>query len=258
MRSGQVATVVAALAACELAIGERVDPRDVIVARGLVDHAVARIGVPRLAAEGRLDETAGRIIDDAVLEAAERSDVRSTSGLVEVVTERGIGVIGWGFQPWSPSLDLVGAAARISDLFDADDYVADDLMIAAELPAIWLRGVDDDRVASILASSLATASVSARMRPGVSASAAHQQLTSWLVETATDDDASSLAAIGAGVSGPFVALATAVGHLFSITIARSFVDGVDGIESRASIGRFSGPMLPILVGSARRPASGAP
>ena len=250
LRDGDASSAQTGLDACALVDAERIDYRDILVALALLDHVFERVGADRfkrfLDASELASAATATLMADYPKRPTSGRDLRDACGLVETEGEVGVGLMGWGFKRWEPTLDVAGAIIEIGVVISAGDYVAADPTIAIELPDFWLRGVDDAALARILGASGAIASVSGRMCPEVDATFDDQQLVAFLVETPNAAATSELVSIEHRVTGPFASTAIGVGRLFALVVARSFVAGVASVEDHRSLARFQEPVRSIL------------
>ncbi len=127
------------LTALAMIDSERVDYRDILMALGLVYHVATRVSAN---AEALLQH-AGGLAKPAVAEifaqwsalTPEDRSLRDSWGHEEVETTHGRGFVGWGFERYEPTIDLLAVAIELSDLFAADDYQPS-IEIASELPDV--------------------------------------------------------------------------------------------------------------------------
>ena len=250
MRTREPGGVVAGLTACAAIELERVDRRDVLLAIAILFSAAMRCGAD---ARAMLDDAAG--IGDDGLQAltdgflarpeAERQ-LRDAWGLVEVEAPGGVGLIGWGFGPWNPTVDLGAAAVALAGVISADEYQADDPLLASEMPRVWLADAGDGALGPIIESAVGTVTIHGRLRPAADANHASQQLTVFLLEV-SDAEAAQHLGIMARRGSPLAALlGVAVGRLFALIVARSWVDGVPPYETADRLTRFAVPLAAAL------------
>ena len=186
LRSGDQAQVAEGLSACAAIELERVDQRDVLVALGLLHHAAHRCGAD---ASEMLRSAAGlggpgfsALVDGFLAGSRGEHDLRDSWGLCEVDGPAGIGLLRWGFAPWTPRHDLAGASLRVAEALRGDVYDVDDPELATKLPAVWLSDPGDRSAEEVLNASRGAAVIHARLRAEASVDHASQQLTAWLVE----------------------------------------------------------------------------
>jgi hypothetical protein len=225
---------------------ERVDWRDVPGPLELAAHAVKETGGDLGDELGRLRamsaEKAGSMIerlqDPAVVPSLQ------SSGYAAVTTNHGFGLVDcWSGGSESSSLGslLVGLA----DAIDADDYRTSSLTLSGGLPAVWFPKLNRTRVEAIVDGAQAGGSVSAQHRPGPGAEA--QQFTVFVLNAATAELASELLRLAEhGEPATHASLALVRGATFVLVIARSWVQGTDGLETSETLGRFAEPFMSVL------------
>lgn len=238
------------LTALAMIEAERVDYRDILVALSLLHHAGVRAGKDP---EGLFRDAAAlaepavsNLIDGFAARRPADRDLRDAWGFDEVETEGGVGLIGWGFRRYQPTQDLKRIALELAALLDADRYQPDDPEVATELPTVWFRGVSEPSLDETLRAIRAGATVRGRLRPEVDSSYTSQQLNIFLAELPDHRLAGKLLEVSRQPSEGFWRLGVAEGRLFSLTVARSFVQGVQAYETRGSLGRFGPGIARIL------------
>lgn len=234
------------LGAIAMIEADRTDFRDILGALSFLYHAAGRLGLnPRVAfrAAGLISEPeTGRLIEGFAARKPEDLDLRDAWGYDEVVTAGGPGFIRWGFRKYNPTRELKRVALDIAGLLEADDYQPDEPEVAIEVPRYWLGGEASPSLDRLLGTVRAGASVSGRLRPGLSAVHASQQLTVFIAELGNPAAATGLAETARAPRPGFSALAIAEDRLFALMVARSFVQGVEAHETPESLMRF-GPGL---------------
>ena len=250
MRRRDPDVLVDGMVACMVLDPARTDERDTLVALAMLHHAAGRMGQGKAdlmqgVAEPASEEVAS-LVKGYLQKPAPERDLRDAWGHVEVEAPGGIGLLQWGFGPWLPVLDVTGAAVRIAAAISETEYLADDPMLAVEMPRIWLSDADDPSLGSILGSVRAAAVIHGRLRPEASDAFASQQLSTWIVETADEGAADRLLAMARHGRTGAALLGVAAGRLFTLVAARSFVQGVESFETTASLERFGAPIAVVL------------
>ena len=238
------------LAACAAVELERVDGRDVLVALALLHHAASRSGEE---AE-RLLEDAGRIghpelrtlVRGFLDRPAAGRDLRDAWGWVEVEAPGGTGLLPWGFRPWMPTVDLASVAVAIAEMVSADMYRADSPNLATEMPEVWLADAADPGLGSMLGAARGTVTIHGRLRPEASPDHAGQQLTIFLLETSDARAAKRLAQMASAGRPETALLGVSAGSLFTLVVARSWVEGVEAFETTGSLARFEEPLRAVM------------
>jgi hypothetical protein len=145
---------------------------------------------------------------------------------------------------------LAAVAVGLAAAIDAEgSYRAHAPAIGGEIPAVWVRDSDDERVAAAMADLTGCASVRAEPVPRPGISERDHFLLVVLAEAASEDDAARLrdAANGGGRPGSVVT-AVASGRLCAILVAACSVAGQPSIEDIGTMARFA-PLLRGLLGS---------
>jgi len=230
------------LTAITLIEADRVDFRDIMVALSLLHYAATRIGIDasrQFSDAAALSEPGvATLINDFAERSPEHRDLRDAWGHIEITTADGPGLVRWGFRAYDPTFDLAGIALDIAGVLEVDAYQPDDPELATELPAVWLRHASKDDLTAALRAVRAAATIHGRLRPGASPTHASQQLTAFLVELRDASLAQRLDAMSRRPSDSYALLGIAVGTLFCLIAARSFVEGVNAFETRDSLARF--------------------
>jgi hypothetical protein len=223
---------------------ERVDFRDIYVTVSLLHHAAGRVGADPnhllLDAARRSEPGVASLIEEFVRRTPEQKQLQAHWGYDEVETAVGVGFIGWGFRPYHPTYDLKHLVIEVADFLATDTYQPTFVVVATELPRVWLAGVDDVALARVLASVRAGAQVSADLRPEAHPKAHTQSFHVFLVETADEAGAGMLLELSTRKTPTrYGMLRLAEGRLFCLVIGRSYVGGVESFETTASLARFS-------------------
>jgi hypothetical protein len=242
LRSGDEEDAADGLTACAAIGYERVDDRDALVALALLHHAIVRCGgdpATSFRDAAALGESAFEALAEGLLSrsAAER-DLRGAWGYGEVRSANGVGLLRWGFAPWTPTRDLPAASLRLADALRDDDYLIEDPELAVELPAVWLSATGDPALESILSAARGAAVIQARLRPDVTPTHADQQLTAWLVELSDAAAAGYLEKLSRTARPGDALLGVAAGTLLALVVGRSMRFGVESFENGAKLARF--------------------
>lgn len=238
--AGRVADGLTAIAMIE---EKRVDFRDILWCLGLLCYAANRAGgnadeMFRAAASLAEPEVA-RLVANTAEQSAKYRDIHC-SCYEEVETDNGIGFIGWGGSGYRPTIDLKSAILDISKLVTSDFYRSDGIEVATDLPDYWLGSSNKSRQQRILSHVRAGATLSARLRPDIHPDHDSQQFTVFLVEAANESDAQALCRMAETNDSPHhCELALARSRLSCLVVARSFMEGVAGYETKGSLMRFA-------------------
>ena len=255
MRQHDPHAVATGLTACSVLGTGSMDGRDILVAFAMLHHAAQRVGADAGellgAAAGDADPDIAVLVEAFLRRPPAERDLRDGWGLVEVEAPGGPGLLGWGYRPWLPTLDLAGAGLRIAAIVDRAGYLADDPTLAVEMPEIWLSEARDTSLGSILGSSRGSVLLHGYLRPTQSPDHASQQLSIWVVETSDANAAASLRAMAHQGRRGAALLGLADASLFALVVARSFAPDVGPFETRASLERFARPIKEALAECAR-------
>lgn len=251
IREHGVDWVVNGLTAIAMIEQERTDFRDVLWALAVLYHSAKRSGVDPDAllrdaaaiSEPGISELIGgfirRPLADKVLQAS--------WGYDEVTTSNGIGLIGRGYKRYAPNCDLKTVILEIAEYVTTDKYQPASVQIATELPAFWLASKDNRALDKILMAARGTASIHARLRPNEHPSYQSQMLLVVVVETEDDEAARSLLEMCVNKKPSDYCMAgVSERRLFCLTVARSFVEGIESFETSESLSRFPRAISPIL------------
>ncbi len=246
LRLGNPAPVSDGAVAIAMIDPERVDWRDIPSALCLVYHALDRstidtADVLRAAARLAVDDVAD-ILEGFAGAGAPHGGLAAW-GYMEVSTPEGIGFFERHLGPYAPSCDLAAVAMSAAGVFDSDTYRVHSIAAGAALAPVWFPRTAPGRLERLLDRAGGVISLGAKLHPDADPTAAHQQLTAFLVETAGRSDAIRLTRWAAPTDeSGHAAVAVASGPLACVTIARSFVAGVASYETPESLRRFAAPL----------------
>lgn len=239
-----------ALHAVALIDVDRVDWRDVPGPLELAAYAVKTTGGVlndeleqlRSMADEKVGSMIGRLQNPSV------EPTLQASGYMGVTTVHGFGLL----DCWLGGGESVGLGALLvgfADVIDADAYRTSSLTLCDGLPSVWFPKLNRPRVEAIVEGAPGGGSVSARHRPGPGADADAQQFTVFVLDAGTSEGANELLQLSEHVGAPtHASLALAHGAIFVLVVARSFVQGTDGVETIHSLGRFAEPFRRVLRG----------
>ena len=244
LRDSDPETLRAGLAALAMLDTRRTDYRGPLTTMAVLYHATERLGLDPVATF----EAAAKLATENIakhLRSFPGRDEHSRSmekswGYREVEIDSQIGLASFGFKKYAPEHDLIGLGLGIAGALEADDlYQARSVEIGNELPAIWLGGIDDERVKSILAEAKAGMNVYAE--PVDEEARRSQSFRVFTVELDSPAAVQELLEISNQVDRKGTAtLGFAQGNVFSLIVARSFVKGTDSIETNETLERFTG------------------
>jgi hypothetical protein len=239
-----------ALSAVAMIDAARVDERDLPLTLSLIHHAAERLELRTLqlfdTAAALAEPRTSEIIRSFVRQPPVDKNIQSSWGYQEIQSKARTGFVQRGFDAYEPTQDLLGVALAIRDAIARDRYQGD-VTLATELPSVWFPKAARQGAESILARTVAAASVDGSLHPDAHERADAQSLLIFIVEARTEQDAASLHTLAA--SGPPDEPATITLHkdrLFALIVARSFEVGVPSYETRESIKRFEGPLRTAL------------
>jgi hypothetical protein len=250
MRERKVEIARGGLIAVAMIDPERVDFRDIPACLYLLYHAANRIGAD---ADGMFrevgalsDSEVGKDIVGFVERASDRRSL-SSSLFVEVETEKGLGFIDRDIEKYNPTLDLKSLSIAVARLVAADKYQPESVALATDLPSFWLSRGRNAELERVLEGIRGGATISARLRPGEHPKHESQQFTIFIVETSNPSDAQTLVRLSQSrETRGHSMVGVAAGRLFTLVVARAFMDGVDAYETPRSLARFEGGLATIL------------
>jgi hypothetical protein len=251
LRERNAARVSDGLNAVAMVEQERIDYRDILWALATLHHAAARVGASPEKLFGDAAALAepgtAELIRDFLKRSAEEKDLRASWGRVEVETEGGVGLIGWGFEKYEPAYDLKRAAVDVARLVAGDKYEDVSAEVASGLPRVWLETDDNAALDRALRSARGGASVHASYGSLAQTGMPKQVLMVFLVELSGEADARALVEV-AGRKKPSddALLALAEGRLFCLLVARSVVADAKNEETPESVRRFNAGLTEIL------------
>lgn len=242
--------VQAALTAGAMIDAARVDERDLPLTLSLIHHAADRLELRTLElfdrAAALAEPRTSEIIRSFVRQPPVDKNIQLSWGYQEIEGHARTGFAQRGFDAYEPTRDLLSVALAIRGAIARDRYQGD-VTLATQLPSVWFPKAVRQEAESILARSVAAASVNGALHPHAHERADAQSLLIFIVETRSEQDAASLDALAA--SSPPDEPATITLHkdlLFALLVARSFEVGVPSYETRESIKRFEGPLRTAL------------
>jgi hypothetical protein len=242
LRSGDASLVADGLGAAAAIPYERIDPRDGLVALALLHHAGRRCGHGAVALFEAAREVGERafasLIDGFLARPASAQDLRSAWGYVEADGPFGVGLLSWGYGPWSPTVDLALTSLAIAEALRGDEYLIEDPMLGAELPSVWLSASADGGLEPTLERIRAGAIIHGRLRGDVGPGLGSQQLTAWVLEADSAEDVQLLERLARTPRAGDALLCLADGALFVLVVARSVVMGVAAHETTPRLRRF--------------------
>jgi len=230
---------------------ERVDFRDILMCLSFLYHAASRVGANSDAMFRQIATLAepevGKQMVGFVGQTPTHRNLRSSWGYDEMETENGPGFVGWEFAEYHPTIDLKPLVMEVAQFIAADKYQPGTVAVASELPPVWLSRGKNPELAMVLGRVRAGASISARLRPNEHPKYDCQQFTVFIVETPQSDDAKTLLRLSqAEEARGHSMIGVASGRLFSLIVARAFMDGVEAYETPKTIVRFKVGLTKIL------------
>jgi hypothetical protein len=229
------------LAAIALIERERIDYRNIPLVLSLLHHAVSKNGAEPAALFEQAASLSGRPIADVIRQFVESSPEDkdlNVWGFAEVSTEAGPEIVARGFSKFAPSVDLTSLIIDASTVIEQDNYVAESVAIAEDLPEVWLQA-GQSRSVPELKGLRAGARVTGRLRPEAHQSYASQQLFLFVAELEDESSVSRLLERTATLRPKHYALLVAGrGPLVAVLAGSSFIEGVPAFETTQSLERF--------------------
>jgi hypothetical protein len=199
---------------------------------------MARSGMDHTAEFRRLEPLQDGAMREALRPIAARAPAELSPGMWRrVATKAGPVLASNDFGRFEPTVDLVGIAVALQDVFEADVYRVHNIGVGGKLPPVWLTG----DVAGALNAIRACAKVRATPEP----SPDDQQLVAFTVEAAAVEDAAMIAAAAVSTAS-HEALGVSHGAVCCVVIANSVVVGVPAFEAPGALERFAGPVASSL------------
>jgi hypothetical protein len=119
--------------------------------------------------------------------------------------------------------------------------------LSDDMPSVWFPKANRARVDELIEAAPAVGDLSAKHRPASDSEA--QQFTAFLLDAGSPGSAEELLHLTQGTPGlTHAQVALANGPLFVLVIARSWMQGVNAIETTESLARFRRPLLEALEG----------
>lgn len=246
LREGDADRAAGAVQALALVDSERVDWRDTMVAAALASHALRSLTNDAASildqVRGAAEPTTAHLIDRFIDPSSDDGDL-ATWGFMAIEGPDGLGLIERGIAGYHPTLDLTGLALQVAGVVDVDTYRVGSIRAGGELPAVWLPGAPPEQAAAVLERCRGCVVLNARLRPEAHPASDSQQLTLFIVEASDAEDAQSIAEWSRTLPrSSHVSRSWQHGAVVVLLIARSFVAGVDAVESLDSVLRFDGPI----------------
>lgn len=237
-----------ALAAIEL---ERVDPRDVSMALGILAYAAEY-----------LDGSAAALLIDAashaerdlaklmVKEANAASHELKRLGLREVTFSTGVGLVGDQGHRFQPTKNLLALAEQMVAVIEHDTYQVTDVAVGTRLPLVWLPAGERDLLSKTSRALCGCLNIHARPVADLKATFPSHWLLVFICEAAHAEDAALLAAASQSRPNSDVAeLGVSAGPLCTIMVARPRMRNFAPIETADSLRRFNDPIRSVLMHS---------
>lgn len=249
LRERSAARLADGLTALALIEMERVDFRDLHMSFGMLKYSAERIG----ADHKKLLRDAADLAEPGTAELL-RTGLTSPAGNrpaghVEVMTEDGVGFVGW-FYPkrYEPTYDLKRAAVDVARLVAADGkFRPVTPWVGYDFPGGLLKTGDEGTLERALRSVRASANVDAWLEPGIRPEEEFWQLDVYLVETEDEESARTLLDAARGKkSSDFHLLALREGRLFCVVVADATTRGAREYETPESLRRFERGLAEIL------------
>jgi hypothetical protein len=230
---------------------ERTDFRDILVALALLHHSATRIGInpsSAFAAAAKIAEPGtAELISGFVRRDPHSQSLRHSWGYVEVKTDAGIGFAQWGFEAYSPKVDLLGVAMQIASVVEEDYYFVDRIELATDLPSFWLETSESTDLSLLLEKSSGGATVTARLDDSKHSDPGTQQFTVFMVELDSHESALALLRMSKEKAPKdYSMIGFASGRLFALLVARSIMVGIESFETIDSLMRFANPIERII------------
>jgi hypothetical protein len=250
IRERSVGRIVDGLTAVAMIEIDRIDWRDATTPLDLLRYAATRIGADYeqlFKDAASLAEPRMAKIFDTRRELNLKDNGPRSCGYEEVTIDGVMGLIGWRWKEYQPRCDLAKAAIEIADLIAKDNYRPDSIDIATQFFSNWLETGDNSALVKSTKSVRAAASFHAYSRPKDNVESGEQMLMVFFVETADPTAASTLLSLSKQKKPKDYAMfGVAEKTLFCLVVGRASMHGVDSIETREKLSRFSEGLTRIL------------
>lgn len=225
----------------------RLDWRDVTVAAALATYAlneaggqVTRVLSATLArAEPETAKVLRRFIDNPPTNLDEW-------GFRLVKVGDNVGLFQAGFAPYNVTVDLVGVTLAIAATLEADAYRVSTIEIASTLPDVWFRGERHEAAKEAISRIKGCVSINAKPRSGDDAAPFTQMFVVFVSQAGGPEDAGMLVSGASEAQLGHAVVTVAVGDLCCVGVARSFVLGVEPLETTETLARFRQPFTDAL------------
>jgi hypothetical protein len=237
-----------ALAAIEL---ERVDPRDVSMALGMLAYAAEYLDG---SASALLIDAASHAEQDLAKLMLELSHASSHElkrlGLREVRFSTGVGLVDDQRHRFQPTADLLALTEQMVTVIENDTYRVTNIAVGTRLPLAWLPAGDREALTKASRTLRGCLNIHARPAADLKETFPDHWLFVSICEAVEANDAARLAAAARSRSKADIAeLGVSVGTLCTIMVARPRMRDCPAIETADSLQRFNGPIRSLLTHS---------
>ncbi len=225
--------------------GHQVDARDLIRAAQLTAWALRQASAEVMRAVENATSCSERdtkaILEGFLLDPP--ASLREC-GLELVVAADGLALIHDGFEPYAPTVDLIAMALELAATVDVDRYRVAAVELGAKLHEVWFRGPRHANAKDAIARMKGCASFHAFLHP--SEGVDRHAFMVFISQMQDAADAETLAAAALDADLGQAVLSAVAGSVCGVVIARSFVSGAEGLETTASLQRFTAPLAAAL------------
>lgn len=223
------------------------DPRDVLVAIGLLDHACRKLGTDittqvELAALLAATDVATLLRDYTKREPSTRG--LAAWGYAEIEIDGEVGLIPTGTAKYQPARDLGTIGVAVAASLDATRWTAVGVTIAESLPPIWFAAGDQTQVAEHLARVRGTVMI--RATPTGTSQPDNYQFVVFLSEATNAAACDWLTRAVRGTVGGGFAATTRAEELFCLVVSRSVVANGEPLHSAAQVQSFADDIDTVL------------
>lgn len=230
---------------------ERTDFRDILSALALLHHSATRIGLNPSKVFANAAKIAEPGTSELITGFAQRDpeslSLRDSWGYYEVDTNYGVGFTQWGFETYSPMLDLLEIAMKIASAIEKDSYIVDSIELATDLPPFWLETPESNNLPQMLSKITGGVTVNCGLEDDKHPDAGNQLFKLFIAELDSPESAQFLLKLSFEKKPKdYCMLGFSESRLFALLIARSVMVGVDSFETNDSIKRFIKPIDKII------------
>lgn len=247
LRNGDASKLEPAFAALAMIELERIDWRDLMMAKSMIGHAAQKLGAPF----ADLAAMAGKLAEPRTAEVladkhSGRVNLAEACGLQEVDTTEGLALFDTSYARFEPRADLAGKAFQCALALEENGYAIDRLQLASDLPLVWLRGGDSSANKRLVERFTGCITIGGVPLTDPEPMSSGQSLLVFLAEVASESDALEIAAAADICTTSVTQIGLATGRLCAIIIQRSWMADTPPMEDKRSLERLREVFVKLL------------